>query len=197
MNYLAHLLLAEDTPESLIGNFLGDFVKGTLEGQKNCYSEGILKGIRTHRHIDSFTDSHSIYRNSKRRISANQRHCSGIVIDVCYDHFLSRHWTRFSESSLNEFIAKVYRILHNHQELLPQKLQNVLPRMIAENWLGTYQHSEGVGLTLTRISRRLRRQNSLATAQDDFLLHYDELERDFLAFFPALLTYTEQNRHSF
>ncbi|MCY3827285.1 MAG: DUF479 domain-containing protein, partial [Candidatus Dadabacteria bacterium] len=30
MNYLAHIRLAGDDPECLIGNFLGDFVKGRL-----------------------------------------------------------------------------------------------------------------------------------------------------------------------
>ncbi|MEE8298384.1 MAG: DUF479 domain-containing protein, partial [Thermodesulfobacteriota bacterium] len=30
MNYLAHLYLAEDSDESLLGNLLGDFVKGRL-----------------------------------------------------------------------------------------------------------------------------------------------------------------------
>ena len=55
MNYLAHLFLAEKTEESILGNFLGDFVKGRLKDQ---YSAEILKGIVTHRKIDAYTDSH-------------------------------------------------------------------------------------------------------------------------------------------
>jgi acyl carrier protein phosphodiesterase len=69
MNYLAHLFLAEDTAESLIGNLLGDFVKGSLESHKERYSEDILKGIETHRKADSFTDTHCIFRRSKQRLS--------------------------------------------------------------------------------------------------------------------------------
>jgi acyl carrier protein phosphodiesterase len=56
MNYLAHLFLAEDNAESRIGNLLGDFVKGPLENYKTRYSENILKGIRTHRKVDRFSD---------------------------------------------------------------------------------------------------------------------------------------------
>lgn len=51
MNYLAHLYLAPDDDESLLGNLMGDFVKGPLDGR---FSPGIAAGIRLHRHIDSF-----------------------------------------------------------------------------------------------------------------------------------------------
>jgi acyl carrier protein phosphodiesterase len=43
MNYLAHLYLAEDSPESLLGNLIGDFLKGTTV---DSYSESIRKGIQ-------------------------------------------------------------------------------------------------------------------------------------------------------
>ncbi len=66
MNYLAHLLLAEKSAQSLIGNLLGDFVKGSLEKYKGVYSETIIKGIRTHRQVDDFTDKHRIYKRSFR-----------------------------------------------------------------------------------------------------------------------------------
>ncbi|WP_265234912.1 hypothetical protein [Lyngbya sp. CCAP 1446/10] len=41
MNYLAHLFLSDGTPASLIGNLLGDFVKGSAV---NLYSEDIRNG---------------------------------------------------------------------------------------------------------------------------------------------------------
>jgi acyl carrier protein phosphodiesterase len=55
MNYLAHLFLADDTPESLIGNLLGDFLKGV---NKEQYSIAIQLGIELHRKVDVCTDSH-------------------------------------------------------------------------------------------------------------------------------------------
>ena len=40
MNFLAHLFLAGDTPESLMGNLMGDFLKGVDVGaspaRKRC-----------------------------------------------------------------------------------------------------------------------------------------------------------------
>ena len=61
MNYLAHLMLAGDQPESVIGAMLGDFVRGR---QAEQYSAG----IRLHVRIDSFTDSHPIVAVSKARV---------------------------------------------------------------------------------------------------------------------------------
>ena len=81
MNYLAHLYLAEDSPESILGNFLGDFVKGsTLKD----YSEGIQKGIQQHRKIDVFTDAHPVFLETKQWIHPNNRRYAGIVIDIFY-----------------------------------------------------------------------------------------------------------------
>ena len=57
MNYLAHLYLADDSPESIIGNLLGDFLKG--QGTEG-YSDEIKKGIRLHKSVDTYTDSHPI-----------------------------------------------------------------------------------------------------------------------------------------
>src|SRR3954452_7349199 len=55
VNYLAPLLLAEQTAESLIGNLAGDFVKGRI-GED--VPPKIAEGIRHHRRVDAFTDSH-------------------------------------------------------------------------------------------------------------------------------------------
>ncbi|MGA2151478.1 MAG: DUF479 domain-containing protein, partial [Geobacteraceae bacterium] len=51
MNFLAHLYLSGDDPELLVGNLLGDFVKGRLSGN---FPDGIERGIELHRRIDSF-----------------------------------------------------------------------------------------------------------------------------------------------
>lgn len=192
MNYLAHLLLAENSPESQIGNLLGDFVKGSLEQYETHYSEAIIKGIKTHRRVDHFTDTHPIYLVSKKRISQKNRRLSGIIIDVCYDHFLAKHWTRFSNEQLEAFINNIYKILEENRKILPANLQAALPRMISENWLGSYKTVEGVDLTFTRISRRLKKENSLATALDELINNYVEIELDFLTFFPKLISYVEK-----
>jgi acyl carrier protein phosphodiesterase len=192
MNYLAHLFLAEDTPESKIGNLLGDFVKGSLENYTNIYSSEIIRGILQHRKIDAFTDTHEIYCRSKKRISHNQKHYSGIAIDIYYDHFLSLHWSQFSSENREEFIQNIYKILQVNSEILPENLKSILPRIQTENWLNAYRTLAGTELTLTRISRRFKRINPLDRAGLDLQEHYQDLERDFLDFFPELIEYMEK-----
>ena len=194
MNYLAHLFLSEASAESRLGNLLGDFVKGNLEPYKNCYDRQIIQGIKTHRKIDCFTDNHAIYIQSKRRISASNRRLAGIIIDICYDHFLAKHWDVFSQEKLEIFVRSIYIILQENQSILPPKLQQALPRMIREDWLGCYQTLTGVDLTFSRIARRLKRDNNLANAVNELVDNYTEIESDFLIFFPEIINYVERNR---
>lgn len=193
MNYLAHLLLAENHPESRIGNLLGDFVKGKLEQYETCYSEEIINGIKLHRKVDEFTDKHPIFISSKRRIVNNKR-LAGIIIDICYDHFLAKNWDIFYDEKLDKFVDNIYIELEENRNILPANLQQALPRMIAEDWLGSYKTPEGVGLTFARIARRLKRENNLATALDELMENYAEIEADFLSFFPEVISYVEKIR---
>ena len=85
MNFLAHLYLADDTPHSLIGNMLGDFVNGDFRSR---YNTEICRGILLHRKVDVFTDNHPVFLHSKRRISNEYRLLKGIMVDLFYDHFL-------------------------------------------------------------------------------------------------------------
>jgi acyl carrier protein phosphodiesterase len=87
MNYLAHLYLAGDSPESILGNLIGDFLKGTTV---DSYSESIRKGIQLHKQVDRYTDLHDIVRKSKQLISPVNKRYAGIIVDVFYDHFLAK-----------------------------------------------------------------------------------------------------------
>lgn len=197
MNYLAHLYLAENHPESRIGNFLGDFAKGHISQYELVYSPGIIRGIKEHRTIDTFTDRHPIFIQSKRRLGKKYRLLSGIIIDILFDHLLSQHWQQFNPTEdLDTFIFNNYRILSQHQNILPTKLQKNLSRIIEEDWLGSYQTLDGVELTLTRLSRRVKRENPLPEATRDIQKHYQELDADFLTFFPELISYVNQMRRS-
>ncbi|MGK7942064.1 MAG: ACP phosphodiesterase [Crocosphaera sp.] len=197
MNYLAHLLLAENTPESRIGNLLGDFVKGEIDIKKSSYNEAIIKGIRTHYQVDCFTDKHKIFKQSKQRIYKSQGRFSPILIDVFYDHFLANHWHLFSSEKLETFADKIYVTLQKSHHLLPKKLQLVLPRIILENWLVSYGQIEGIQQTCKRLGKRIKRANNCAIAHQDLQANYQGLETDFLAFFPQVVKYVDTNRHTF
>ncbi len=197
MNYLAHLRLAENTPESIVGNFLGDFIKGSLEKYSHIYNKSILQGIITHLQVDFFTDKHPIYLRSKKRISQARSRFSGIIIDIFYDHFLARNWLLFSEVKLDIFVRNIYTILEEQKYIFPEKLKAILPRMIEEDWLQSYYHLEGISLVFRRLTKRFKRENNLVNAEEELLINYQALEEDFQAFFPCLITFVEDNRHHF
>ena len=198
MNYLAHLYLAEDTDESRLGNLLGDFVKGPLSDTP--YSPGIKEGIKTHRRVDIFTDSHSKFLESKRLISPERRRFAGVILDLTFDHFLAKNWKAYSESDLESFTESVYEMLKNNRSILPERFATFLPRMISEDWLGSYENLDRISTVLDRISARLEkkfnRNIALKGASIEIELNYPELERNFKDFFPELIDYVESYRSS-
>jgi len=188
VNYLAHLYLVNDTPGLIIGSILGDFIKGSL---KDGYSPEIRKGIELHRTIDSYTDSHAIVHQSKRMISPHRRRFAGIMVDLFYDHFLAKNWSHYSSIALNDFSQHVYAILIDHQDILPNSFRTMLPYMVEQNWLTSYQEINQIDRALNGISRRLKCQNSLFNSAEELEWHYVSLENYFQAFFPDLVQFVE------
>lgn len=184
MNYLAHLYLADNTPQSLLGNLLGDFLKGA---RVEDFPLEIQAGIRRHFQVDVFTDAHPVPLESRRRIAPPQRRFGGVLVDVFYDHFLARHWREFSPEPLDAFTARTYAALGSQEALLPERLRHALPRMREEDWLGSYREVDGVRNTLRGLARRLRREHDLAAGAEELVRHYAELEADFRLFFPDLV----------
>ena len=132
MNFLAHIYLSGDNEDILVGNFIGDFVKGNAV---DSYPEDIRKGIWLHRSIDSFTDSHSIVRESKKRLWEKFRHYSAVLVDIFYDHFLAKNWKDYSSTGLKEFTSNFYDIMQRHSETVPETVNQILIPMKEKNWL--------------------------------------------------------------
>ena len=192
MNYLAHLFLAEHTPESLLGNLLGDFLQGI---SKDRYSIAIQQGILLHRKVDAYTDSHPIVRETKQLVSVARRRFSGILVDIFYDHFLAKYWGKYSSVSLNSFSQKVYVTLTQHQLILPDRLRQALLQMIQQDWLNKYQYMSGIELTLNRMAHRVKKQGQILTGGiEELRSSYQELEWSFQTFFPELIEYVKLQR---
>ncbi|WP_029522988.1 hypothetical protein [Persephonella sp. KM09-Lau-8] len=109
MNFLFHIYLSKDDPEEMIGNFLGDFVKA---GQEDIFPEKIKKGILLHRKIDAFSMRNSIFKNSKNRFPKEIKRYSGIAVDVIYDHFLAKHFSKVAGEDLLEFTQNFMSFFH-------------------------------------------------------------------------------------
>lgn len=184
MNYLAHFYLAFDDPDLLLGQFLGDYVKGS---KYNAYSEKIKQGILLHRFIDYSTDSSEQTQSIRDILRPELGRYSGIALDVYFDHFLAINWNRFHKSSLETFASRVYSQLTSRQEFLDEKMIFLLENMEKYNWLIRYREPEGIEKTLREMSRRMPSNNTLVRASEMFEGVYDKLREAFLVFFPQII----------
>ncbi len=186
MNFLAHIYLSGTDEETIVGNFVGDYVKG------NAYLNfptGIRKGILLHREIDFFTDNHPMVRQSKKRVEECYRKYAGIVIDIFYDYLLASNWSDYSTIPLPVFISEVHELLRKYYDIFPQEIRNWFPDFISENWLLSYSTVEGIESVLHRMSGR----TSLPEHTDFAIRVMREDEKGFLrefnAFFPVIRSY--------
>jgi acyl carrier protein phosphodiesterase len=183
MNFLAHLYLSGDNDLLKIGNFMADGIHG-----KNfeTFPMDIQKGIILHREIDTFTDAHPIFRQSTKRLHANYHHYSGIIVDIFYDHFLAKNWSRYSEEPLADFTERFYQSLREHYDFLTEKTQKMLPYMIDQNWLMSYQTIEGIENVLVKMDNRMKRNANMRFSVTELSLFYSEFEQEFTAFFKEI-----------
>ena len=190
MNYLAHLFLAGDTAESLIGNLAGDFVKGPLADH---FPSAIAEGIRNHRRVDAFTDSHPAVAAFRRVLVPEHGHYARVIADVFFDHFLVRNWNRYSEESLEAFLARVFATIDPHIDLLPGRLAAVYPRMRDEGWLRSYGQLDAIHTALYHLSFRLSRRPRLETATRHLVDSREQLEPLFATFFPDVMAISSRS----
>jgi acyl carrier protein phosphodiesterase len=186
VNYLAHLFLAGTDAESLIGNLAGDFVKGRI-GED--VPPAIAEGIRHHRRVDAFTDSHPAVAAFRRVLIPEHGHYARVIADVFFDHFLAADFGRYSSETLDAFLTRVYATIDPHIDRLPGSLGVVYPRMRDEGWLASYQTIEGIRRALGGISYRLSRRPRLAPSVHflEDAVTRAELERLFHEFFPEVM----------
>jgi acyl carrier protein phosphodiesterase len=186
MNFLAHAYLAHPSIPLTLGNFIGDFVKGK---QIDQYDPEISNGILMHRKIDTYTDNHPSFKQSRKRIRNRYNHYSGVIIDLFYDHFLAKNWMDYSEISLHHFTLQVYDIILDNEHLIPEKARYMLPYMVKSNWLLNYATIQGIDRSLKGLSRRTRFKSGMENASQELILYYSELEDDFRNFFPEIIEF--------
>jgi acyl carrier protein phosphodiesterase len=185
MNWLAHLVLSEPDPAFRVGNVLADILPITEIRQ---LPESFQAGIARHRAIDSFTDKHPIFRQSVARLNPPFRRYGGVVMDIFYDHLLTTRWLQHNETPLRDFVAQFHADVEVCRPEIPAHAYAILHRMRSGQWLTSYGDIDGVRLTLTRMSMRLKRPFDLGSAADELQRHYVALDQDFAEFFPQIRT---------
>jgi acyl carrier protein phosphodiesterase len=184
LNFFAHLVLAEQTVESRVGNLLGDFARGV---DQQSLSVEVLQGLITHRRVDQFTDQHSQVLQMKRSFTPPRRRFAGIALDVLFDHYLLKHWELFSEEPKRQVIDDLYRDLLAGQSVMPERMQQVIQKMIEGDWFRAYETLDGVAYALERVAGRIRFSHNFSGVGEELALHYPQFEIGFKRFLPDLI----------
>jgi len=191
VNYLAHIHLAGQCPEQMIGGLLGDFVKGPLRGD---YPPAIEAGILLHRKIDVFTDHLPPVRTAIARFEPPYRRFGGILLDLCYDHFLADNWSRYHHRPLTDFCQDFYRDLSAYAEILPDGAKRFSEVALRVNWLENYAQFQNLEYMLERIGQRFKTPVPLHRAFPELQRDYRLLSNEFHQIFPLLIEFTETQR---
>ncbi len=156
------------------------------------YPIDIQKGILLHRAIDTFTDAHPVYRQSKHRLHQEYGHYSGVIMDIFYDHFLAKNWLEYSTIPLDKFVSDFYQVLEDNFDLLTPKTQRLLPYMKSQNWLLNYASIEGIGAILFQMDFRTQNKSKMQYSVNELGQFYKEFEKEFGVFFIELKAFVKQ-----
>ncbi|WP_057938393.1 acyl carrier protein phosphodiesterase [Algoriphagus resistens] len=189
MNYLAHAYLSFGQDEVLVGNFIGDFVKGKM---MNTFPQEVQNGIMLHREIDQFTDTHPLVRAGQSYLRPKFGHYSTVITDIYFDYYLANYWAKFSYVPLEVFIQNTFSTLKHYRQLFPYRFETMFQWMVQDNWLLKYQKIEGIRETFTGMSRRTKFESKMEVAHLALLEKEVEFQTIFFAFFEDLETFARE-----
>ena len=189
MNFLAHIYLSFGDEGITIGNFIADSIRGN---KIDHLPDRVQKGVILHRAIDTYTDSHPIPKISSKRLHSNYSHYSRVIVDIFYDHFLAKNWKDYSDVPLDIFVDRFYDLLEDNYAILPHATKQMMPYLIADNWLYSYSKLEGIGKVLNGMNRRTKNRSKMNFAIIDLEEHYEAFESEFTSFFEELIVFSRQ-----
>ena len=188
MNYLAHAYLSFNKPEILAGNMISDYIKGKKQFD---YPSAVQKGIRLHRQIDNYTDTHAATKELKSFFRPQYRLYSGAFADVVYDHFLANDVHEFeNETVLQNFATATYQMLEPYTCLFPAPFLKMFPYMKEYNWLYNYRYTWAIEKSFGGLVKRAAYLTESKIAFEIFTEHYAAMQICYAAFFSDLKKFT-------
>lgn len=152
------------------------------------YPPKIKTGILLHRFIDSYTDSHPVFRQSTKKLHEKYSHYSGVIVDMFYDHFLCKNWSNYSDENLSDFVQHFYTSLRENYDVLTDKTKHLLPYMEKGNWLYNYQFLDELEIILSQMDYRTKNKSKMRFSINELKEYYSEFESEFTLFFEDLRT---------
>ena len=184
MNYLAHVYLSRENIDLAIGNFIADNIKGNNYKKFNINWQ---KGILLHRFIDSYTDSHYIFREHSKLFFDSHRHYSRVLIDIFYDHFLAKNWKKYSHISLENFEFDFCKSLAQNLNKFPNEMSNKIRFFIYQKWFTKYSSIKGLIYILEKMDNKTQYESKFVTSIEKFISFAPEMESQFFIFFEDMI----------
>ena len=190
MNYLAHLSLSHCNSEVMLGNFIGDFVKGSNYSR---YSPRVQTGILLHRKIDVFTDNHELVKASAVLFRESYGKYAGVIVDMIFDHFLASNWDKYyPEITLGKFVSRVHRILLLNYLRVPDGVKKMLPFLIKSRRLENYANMAGLARALNIMARNTSLPCNTKDAMACLDKNYELFYRYFSEFYPQIQSMVDE-----
>jgi acyl carrier protein phosphodiesterase len=190
MNYLGHSFLSFNHANLLVGNLIGDFVKGNKDVLE--YPEAIQKGIRLHRKIDNYTDTHMAITLAKNIFKPFYHLYAGPIVDVIWDYYLANDPRFFqNEKELLSFSLSQYQMVNEYKNMLPQNFQNIFQNMETQNWLYNYRTIKGIEKALMGLSNKAKYMENSNLAYQLFIQHFYELNQRYYEFIDDIVNFVK------
>ena len=187
MNFLAHVALSGEREGVLMGNYVGDFIKGQLTSSRTeSWSVDFLRGVELHRYIDHFTDTNPGVLKAKRFLAKKHPKVAGVALDIYFDYFLANHFSEFYTEDLTRFIDRCYAIVTKNNDLIPAAMRPMAEAMIRHDWLLHYKDIPGIKRSFDGLSRRFAFMTAIQGAEVELQRNEARYEATFLEFYPKL-----------
>ena len=184
MNLLAHAYLSFKDADILLGNMISDYVKGKKQFD---YPQTIQAGIKLHRAIDAFTDSHAATHELKKIFAPAYRLYAGAFVDVVYDYYLANDEAQFAtKNDLQNFTVETYSLLAKNETHFPEKFATQFPHMREHDWLYHYHSNEGMRKSFGGLAKRAKYITETDTAMQLFLDNKEKIQLQYDLFFSSL-----------
>ncbi|MBS9778557.1 MAG: DUF479 domain-containing protein [Gammaproteobacteria bacterium] len=186
MNYLAHTLLSKKHNDYQVANLVADALKG--RAWKDC-SQSHKDGLIMHKAIDIFTDNSPHVKRAKDRLGSG--YLKGVIIDITFDHFVSKHWETFVATDFESFVEQFYIESELQRKKLPSTAEKFIGKVIRYDFLHLYGEVEQLLHVFEKFNRRLSANILAKESATDYypriIEQYENIEQDFLTFFPTVI----------
>lgn len=189
MNYLAHLALSGIDENIIIGNFIGDFVKGKAYLK---YPKPIQNGLILHRRIDFYTDNNEHILEGIHLIAKTQGKFAPILMDMYLDYFLANNFNFYYSSTLLDFQTSMYKVIDDNYDLIPSKAKHMYDYMKVGRWLERYKTIEGLEKSLIGLSKIVKYENNMDKGINELLTYKSKLNKIFNVFYPQIVDFCEK-----